>query len=348
MEKNEKSDQILEYLQCSRICATDEVEEPPVFLRVGEAIIGTFGNFSASTGKAKSKKTFNVCAIAAAALRNGTVLNYTASLPEGRQKILYVDTEQSAYHCKRVLERILLMAGLPSNTHPENITFLSLRRFSPKDRLSIIEAAIDTSTGVGLIIIDGIRDLAYDINSPSEATNIITQMMRWSDERQLHIHMVLHLNKGDENTRGHLGTELNNKAETVILVEREDATGNSIVRPNLSRDVEFTPFALKINSEGLPELVGGYIPNNKASKKGIQFADILTEKHYEIVEKAFSDKTELTYSALIERLQETYLSAGYSYGINRTKELNLFLQGKNIIASVATDGKSSYRFNSPV
>ncbi len=40
------------------------------------SVIGTLGNFSASIGKAKSKKTFNVSAIVAAALKtDGTKLH---------------------------------------------------------------------------------------------------------------------------------------------------------------------------------------------------------------------------------------------------------------------------------
>ena len=37
----------------------------------------------------------------AAALKNGTVLSYTAELPENKRKILYVDTEQSTYTAQR-------------------------------------------------------------------------------------------------------------------------------------------------------------------------------------------------------------------------------------------------------
>lgn len=73
----------------------------------------TLGNLSASIGKAKSKKTFNVSAIVAAALKNGTVLRYAAELPEEKRKVLYIDTEQSPYHCLKVMKRILRMAGLP-------------------------------------------------------------------------------------------------------------------------------------------------------------------------------------------------------------------------------------------
>ena len=60
----------------SLIRVTDEFALPPVVLRVNDAIIGTLGNFSVSTGKAKAKKTFNVCALVAAALINGQVLEY--------------------------------------------------------------------------------------------------------------------------------------------------------------------------------------------------------------------------------------------------------------------------------
>ena len=76
-----------------------------------------------------------------------------------------------------------------------------------------------TIPDLGLVIVDGIRDFLYDINSPSEATDIISRFMQWTDDRQIHIHTILHQNKNDENARGHIGTELNNKAETVMQVE---------------------------------------------------------------------------------------------------------------------------------
>jgi len=57
----------------ARLLVTDEFEAPPVILRVGDSVVGTLGNFSASTGKAKSKKTFNVCAIVAAAMTGSSV-----------------------------------------------------------------------------------------------------------------------------------------------------------------------------------------------------------------------------------------------------------------------------------
>ena len=206
--------------QASRLSLSKTYEKAPEILKVHNSVIGTLGNFSASIGKAKSKKTFNVSAIVAAALTNGIVLQYAAALPEDKRKILYVDTEKSPYHCLKVARRILRMAGLPTDRDNENLEFLALRKHTPEERIAIVEQAIYRTDNIGLVIIDGIRDMVYDINSPSEATCIISKLMQWTDERQIHIHTILHQNKADENARGHIGTELNNKAETVLLVKR--------------------------------------------------------------------------------------------------------------------------------
>ena len=124
MEKTnypEQSKTIPEILEKSRLQITDEFTAPPVILRVDDSIIGTLGNFSASTGKAKSKKTFNICGIVASALTNGTVLNYRATLPDNKRTIIYVDTEQSKFHCLRVLRRIHLLAGLSTEEKAPNL-----------------------------------------------------------------------------------------------------------------------------------------------------------------------------------------------------------------------------------
>ena len=55
--------------QASRLSLSGKYEKAPEILSVKGSVIGTLGNFSASIGKAKSKKTFNVSAIVAAALK---------------------------------------------------------------------------------------------------------------------------------------------------------------------------------------------------------------------------------------------------------------------------------------
>ena len=183
------------------IKASDVVAIPPEVITVSGSTIGTLGNFSASTGKGKSKKTFNVCAIVASALTGRKVLNYQAAFPNSKRRV------------------------------PD----------------------------VGLVIIDGLRDLLFDINSSTEAAEVIGLLMRWSSQYNLHIHTVLHLNKGDDNVRGHIGTELNHKAETILqIVQNCNDSNVSEVHASLIRDRLFPPFAFKINEEGLPVLVENF------------------------------------------------------------------------------------------
>lgn len=230
---------LLKYI---RLSVTEKYEFPQEIVQIDGVTIATIGNFSASTGKPKSKKTFNVSAIVASALSGKEVLKYKAELPPCKNRILYIDTEQSKCHCHKVLHRILKLADLPTDQENDKIQFLVLREYTPDQRRDIIRWALHEEQNIGLVIIDGIRDLIHDINSPSESLDIINELMRWSSYYELHIHTVLHLNKGDDNTRGHIGTELNNKAETILQISKNNENGKiSEVRAMHIRDKEFTP-----------------------------------------------------------------------------------------------------------
>lgn len=328
--------------ESSRLRITDEFSQPPEMLSVGDSVIGTLGNFSTSTGKAKSKKTFNVCAIVSAAMVNGTVLRYRAKLPPLKRKILYIDTEQSPYHCIKVMERILRLAGLPLDRQPDNLEFLGLRKFTPEMRIAIVEKAIYSTEGLGLVIIDGIRDLAYDINSPSEATTLISKLMQWTDERQIHIHTVLHQNKSDDNSRGHIGTELNNKAETILQIAKDDFDKDiSIVSAVHIRAMEFEKFAFRINEVALPELIEDYQPNETAPKRGFDYNALTEQQHREALTIAFAEEEQQNYNTLIESLQKAYASIGYSYGRNKMTQLKKFLTNKRMVVQ---EGKK-YKYN---
>ena len=328
--------------QASRLSLSGKYEKAPEILSVKGSVIGTLGNFSASIGKAKSKKTFNVSAIVAAALKNGTVLRYAAELPEAKRKVLYVDTEQSPHHCLNVMERIMRMAGLPDDRDNENLEFLALRKYTPEQRIRIVEQAIYHTPNLGLVVIDGIRDMVYDINSPSESTDLINLLMRWSSGYNLHIHTVLHLNKGDDNTRGHIGTELNNKAETVLQITKSTQDGNiSEVKAMHIRDREFDPFAFRINDNALPEVVDGYVFKQPSQDRGFPLAELTEQQHRTALENGFGKQVIYGYENVLKTLKQGYASIGYKRGRNIHVDLNKFLVNKRMIVK---EGKG-YRYN---
>lgn len=330
-------EELAAYMAESTISVTSTYEHSPVVLMVDDTVIGTLGNFSASIGKAKSKKTFNVSAIVASALSGSTVLHYRSMFPENKRKILYIDTEQGRYHCQQVLKRILRLADLPEYKNPDNLIMLALRKFSPKLRLAIVEQAIGTIPDLGLVIIDGIRDFLYDINSSSESTDIISKFMQWTDDRQIHIHTILHQNKGDENARGHIGTELNNKAETVLLVEKDKGNSDiSHVSAMHIRAMDFEPFAFCINDRALPELAEGYKPEaRKPGRPSVEkfdpYKDISEPQHRAALEAAFALKEEYGYKELEDTLIRTYLAEGVRLNHQNAVALITMLRNKRMI-----------------
>lgn len=327
-----------------------EVPPPPVAIYIGDSPACTFGNFSASIGKPKGKKTFNVSAMTAAAMTNSTILNYRGNMPPNQNGILYFDTEQSTYHAFRVFKRIARLTHRSNQEINERIKYFALRKYSVKDRIGMIDYKIRSTRAVGLVIIDGIRDLMLDINNPREATFIVNYLMKWTEEFNLHIHTVIHQNKGDENARGHIGTEINNKSETVLRVEKDkNDDAISTVEAVYIRDVSFPSFAFRINTEALPELIKDYVPTPEA--KGNEawdpYHDIAEDTHRSALDSAFPNPdTLLRHGELMDALREAYADEDIELSDYKLKILITFLKNKRMIEQVDKGKKKGnpYRY----
>ena len=332
MEKRVTLDNFQEIWESLLIRASDEFEIPPEVIRIEGTTISTLGNFSASTGKGKSRKSFNVSAIVASALTGRKVLNYEASCPEGKDRILYFDTEQSPDHCRTILRRINKLCGYPEKKDDDRIRFAFLRQETTLDRRDIIECALITEPNIGLVIIDGLRDLLFDINSSTEAAEVIGLLMRWSSQFNVHIHTVLHLNKGDDNLRGHIGTELNHKAETILQIKVSEEDENiSEVSASMVRDRKFPPFAFSIDDEGVPVLEEDYEFDPKPKRESFNYKKMSEEKHRDALDKAFEGAAKVGYGELIDRLKVGYEAQGFGRSYAILSKLKTFLVENGMI-----------------
>lgn len=332
MEKRVTLDNFKEIWESLLIRASDEFEIPPEVIRIEGTTISTLGNFSASTGKGKSRKSFNVSAIVASALTGRKVLNYEASFPEGKDRILYFDTEQSPDHCRTILRRINKLCGYPEKKDDDRIRFAFLRQETTLDRRDIIECALITEPNIGLVIIDGLRDLLFDINSSTEAAEVIGLLMRWSSQFNVHIHTVLHLNKGDDNLRGHIGTELNHKAETILQIKVSEEDENiSEVSASMVRDRKFLPFAFSIDDEGVPVLEEDYEFDPKPKRESFNYKKMSEEKHRDALDKAFEGAAKVGYGELIDRLKVGYEAQGFGRSYAILSKLKTFLVENGMI-----------------
>jgi hypothetical protein len=312
-----------------RIDPLEDISQPPAVLSIiedpGELVPSfTSGNFSLIIGKAKSKKTYLIVLLIASYLgyKNEKIKNNTTIL----QTTIWFDTEMSSYHLLSMVKRVCPLIGNPS---PGNLHVYQLRTLTTDERISFIDYVI-SKIPAGLVIIDGIRDLVTDINSPEQATHTATRLMKWTVEHDIHIINVLHMNKTDGNARGHLGSELINKAETVLSVERTDNPLTSRVEAEYTREREFKPLSFRINSELLPEIYD--IPNKEPGKFKTQPNLIPLDKHNKILSEVFREKREQRYDELWRSIKLSFAKAGIYFGDSRAKDyLTYYLNEKLII-----------------
>ena len=263
-------------------------DEQPLISIDGNCICSR-GNISAICGEAKSKKTFLASALVASAMAipYNKLNNFKNVDKDMDMNVLWVDTEQGERHVRRVIERISTMTGAKMGgavSEPRLMT-LSLRELSPTERYSIM---LDTIARYpfDLIVIDGIADLQRNTNDLEESDALVGALMSLSTKTNTHILCVLHTNPGSDKARGHLGSSLQRKAETVIYVHRNGEC--SVVEPQFCRNEPFERFAFNISEEGIPEICD--IPQSESLSINERIVDILDTEYGGVVERATLSK----------------------------------------------------------
>lgn len=320
----------------SRILITDNIPEPPRCLAINQdgelATIGTLGNFSMVIGKAKSKKSFTVQMLINAALDQYSTGSFiTSTLPEGKRNVLVIDTEQGGYRTQKILKR----ANYQVTNHTGNLFAYDLRPYTVKQRLEMTEEIIYSTSELGLVFIDGARDLVSDINDQTQATEISSKLLKWTSERNIHICVILHQNKGDANARGHLGSELVNKAETTLSVTKDpDDDSLSYVEAEYCRDKEFKPFAIRIDDQGHPAIVPGLIKTEiKKTRKAWAPENYPPHTHVNVLSRIWPTPTseKLKYADFRERIRLEFLKEGVTIGHSYQKQLVTYYFNKEMV-----------------
>mgnify|MGYP000707623949 CR=1 FL=1 len=313
-----------ELLKELRVSPTDELKPPQAAWKQvsdNDIVLGTLGNFSLIIGKAKSRKSFFINIAVSTVLSNDKILNqFKGVLPHEQSTVLYFDTEQGKYHVQLALKRVCQQINIDE---PNNLQVFGLRSLKPSERLKLIEYAIYNTPNLGFVIIDGIKDLINSINDEAEATMIASKLLKWTEEKNIHIITVLHQNKSDNNARGHIGTELINKAETVLSVTKNEQDKDiSIVEAQQCRNKEPEPFAFEINEFGLPVIVEDFKIRTETKKNKFDVTDLEDFKKYQLLTEVFSKGDNFTYSNLVIQIKLAYKKQFKNkLGDNRAKEL---------------------------
>ncbi len=324
-----KNNLVLEKANLFRINPKEEIKPLESVIKLNGSIIGTLGNFSLIIGKAKSRKSFFLIMLAASLLIDTLYHVFTGYLPANKRKVLYFDTEQGKTHVQILLQRI---CRLTEKDNPIDIEIYHLRSLPPVERLEIIEAKIYDTQNLGYVFIDGIKDLITSINDEEQATMIASKLLKWTEELNIHISVVLHQNKGDNNARGHLGTELINKAETVLSVTKSEGDRDiSIVNAEMCRNKEPEPFAFEI-SDNIPVPAENFEIRTETKKNRFDFSEMEDFKIYQLFTEVYSNNSQFGYKELETQLKIASKNQfGKTLGTNQITNLIALAKNKKII-----------------
>lgn len=205
--------------------------------------ICTAGNLTNIQAQAKAGKTAVLGCIIAAAIASEThdpddplaapdCLGFTAAPHDGKAVILF-DTEQAPYDAWSLVQRAVTRAG--ADMLPMNFRFYSVADMPTAKRRAYLAAEMERASeecgGIHSVFVDGIADLCIDPNDPAEANGLVDELIQLAIHHACPIITVLHENpSGAESgkTRGHLGSQLERKAESNLRVVK-DAKGVSTI-----------------------------------------------------------------------------------------------------------------------
>lgn len=211
-----------------KISANTPIETPTPIVSINDCPISTEGNLTVFSGNIKSGKTAVCSVIIAGAIKLNEVLyngfeNIIIADNSEHKAVIHFDTEQAKHHHYKNLKSILKRAG--RDTEPDCFQSYNIRELDIKEYQTIcndiFEASYRKFKGIHLAVIDGAADFIKSVNDEEESNKIVHYFEQLAIKYKTPIILIIHFNPNSEKQRGHLGSQLQRKAESVIAIKKE-------------------------------------------------------------------------------------------------------------------------------
>ena len=284
----------------------------PVILQIkgesGYCDAFSLGNISTILGKAKSRKTMLTALLISSIIEQNNDNSIFKVNKLEKNRVLVFDTEQSKDQIKKTYDRV---KKITQKNNTPNLNVFSLRSFKTNERLDVIKKFIRHYKDTLVVVIDGIRDLLYDINNITESTELVSGLLQIAEEYNIHIVNVIHQNKSDNNARGHLGSEIFFKSEVGLMVSLKN-NSISIVSPKFSRHEPFDPFSFGVDETGTPYLMV-FVTKEAPVKKIVSFDPVKhsTEFQQNFLNEMFNEGFINGYEILKGKIKNVLVNNGF-------------------------------------
>lgn len=303
--------------------------EPKPLLQINGTTAGTPEGIATFTGQKKARKTFAITLLLADVIK--AIWAECSATP---RQVIWADTEQARHHVVKIANRLAGLTGLKKSQMKRFLSIYCLREYEPYERRKAIAKAAENIPEHSYIIIDGIRDLLNDFNDPTESNELVTWLMQLASEKQILIITVLHQNKGNAMARGHLGTELGNKSESLINVTVSDKNDEvSIIEAEATRNPPFQPQAFFIDADGLPQKTD--IPAAKVDTREITPSGIPDNVHINVISLIFSTIKEYNARQMFEAVANGLTDAGVKIGTSKARQFVTYYEQKEWIQNTS-------------
>lgn len=241
--------------------------------------------------------------------------------------VLYIDTERNlSDQLPYAMQKIVIQAGYSIVNIPSNFNCISLLKTPRKQRLELANTLLNYYTKQMnshlVVVLDVSTDFLSDFNNVSDSMNLSDMMNQMINEHNVTFICVIHENPGSEKARGHYGTEISNKATTIMQVS--ECKHN--VRPEPTYELKFLK---NRNTKRLPSM---FFEFNEESRNLVQLDKEIVkaiidsknikahiEQVQKVMEQVFASVEEISRQDLLQKMSVN-LNIGERTAIDRLKE----------------------------
>lgn len=193
---------------------------------VGIVFPNTLTVIQGQKGVHKSRLTENLCAAFVKMDVNREFIGFKIA-PLKRFHVVYGDTERNLNdQFPFAIQRIKALAGFDKTERPSNLEAFSLIEIDRAERFEAVKQYLDDvrekhANEHIVVVLDVITDCIGSFNDPKESMKLLDHLNMTINQHNVSFICVIHENPnsfGEAKARGHLGTELINKASTVISI----------------------------------------------------------------------------------------------------------------------------------